>query len=71
MNIIEVKDFYKGIPVIEFIGRYGNVVDHYGEKLYESHISNVLTKIFSKYDMSPSFFMLLWDVVAPKRSKAP
>lgn len=45
-DLIKVVDFYKNLPIIEFIGRDNNVSDYFGEKISESFVNNVLAQIY-------------------------
>lgn len=63
-DIIEVIGFKKEYPLIRFAGKASKVSDLFGEKLNEYHVSSVLSGLFAKYNISPSFFM-----VAPEKNK--
>ena len=58
-DLIRVFDFYKNLPVIEFIGRDNNVSDFFGEKLSEKFVNNVFTQIFpNEYDFAVLSFKI-------------
>jgi GH3 auxin-responsive promoter len=60
-DIIEVMGFKKGVPLLKFIGRQNNVVDHFGEKLNEAHVSQVLARVFQQMNLFPTFYMVAFD----------
>lgn len=55
---IIVKNFYKNIPLIEFIGRDNNVSDFFGEKMSEGFVNNIFKELFDK---QPEFAVLGFD----------
>ncbi len=60
-DLIEVTDFYGQIPCFKFIGKADSVSDHFGEKLNEQFVANVLAGLFEKHHLSPIFYMLAPD----------
>lgn len=60
-DIVEVMGYKKGVPLLKFIGRQNQILDHFGEKLNESHVSQVLTTLFKEMKLSPSFYMVAFD----------
>ncbi|MBO8170881.1 MAG: GH3 auxin-responsive promoter family protein [Bacillaceae bacterium] len=60
-DMIEVVGFEKKTPVIRFLGKADKVVDHFGEKLNEAHVSEVLRDTFNAYSLNPRFFLLAYD----------
>lgn len=55
-DIVEVTDFYDKTPCIKFLHKGGNVVSITGEKVTESHIINVLSKLTSKFGLQLNGF---------------
>lgn len=51
-DTVYVKDFYKKLPVLEFVGRDNNVSDYFGEKLSEHFLKSLLDKIFDEYNFA-------------------
>jgi hypothetical protein len=60
-DIVKVVGFKKHCPLVKFISKEDKVVDLYGEKLNELHVTSVLEEAFAKYKISPSFFILAPD----------
>jgi hypothetical protein len=54
-DVVEVLSFYRGLPLIEFLGR-NRTSDLAGEKLSEIFVEKVMDQIFSKE--SPEFYLL-------------
>jgi len=60
-DIVEVTDFYHQVPCLKFIGKADRVSDYFGEKLSEQFVTNVLERLFEKYQLTPTFTMLAPD----------
>jgi len=57
-DIVEVKGFYKGVPMLEFIGRSNRVSDFTGEKLNEIHVTEILDNLIKKHCITNGSFFL-------------
>ncbi len=44
-DLIEVTGHYKGLPIIDFVGKEGHISDYYGEKLNEIHVGNMIKRL--------------------------
>ncbi len=62
-DLIQVIGFVGSCPLVDFVGKEGNISDYFGEKLNESHVHDILNRIFFKYRLRPSFYMM-----APEKS---
>lgn len=63
-DVVSVKGFHKGCPLIRFMGKEQKISDYFGEKLNEYHISKVLKQAFHNYNLKPEFYM-----IAPEKDK--
>ncbi len=57
-DLIQVTGFIDSCPIVDFVGKEGNISDYFGEKLNENHVHEILTRIFVKYKLNPSFYMM-------------
>ncbi len=57
-DIVEITDFHHQIPCLKFIGKADHISDHFGEKLSEQFVANVLEGLFKKNHITPIFAML-------------
>jgi hypothetical protein len=57
-DVVEVKGFYRSVPRIEFMGKTDIVSDVCGEKLHESHVSEVLQKTMELFEIKSSFHFI-------------
>ncbi len=64
-DLVEVTGFYAQVPLLKFIGKADRVSDYFGEKLNEQFVANVLTQLFEKYHLTPTFYMLAPDDTPP------
>lgn len=63
-DIVEVVGFIDSCPMLEFIGKRANVVDHFGEKLNERFVAGLLAAALSRHDMVPTFAMIAFEDAA-------
>ena len=63
-DTVEVVGFKKQCPLIRFIGKDDNVVDLFGEKINERHISNIMEETIKKSGLKTSFLLM-----APEKSE--
>jgi GH3 auxin-responsive promoter len=63
-DIIEVVGRERQCPLVRFLGR-NRVADWCGEKLHETQVTRVLTKVFSDAGVEPSFSLLACDTGCP------
>ncbi|MFW5913982.1 MAG: GH3 family domain-containing protein [Bacillota bacterium] len=64
-DVVEVKGFKQGVPLLKFTGRKDRVSDHFGEKLNEAHVTETLSQVFKRHSTSPAFFMVAFDDLHP------
>jgi hypothetical protein len=48
-------------PLLDFVGREGDVSDHVGEKLAESFVRETMGKVLAKRRLAPAFALLTWQ----------
>ena len=65
-DLVEVKGFYKGMPLLEFIGRKGNFSDLVGEKLSEDFAKECIEKALREVKISFKFLMIAPEEVDKK-----
>ena len=53
-----VKGFYQNVPLLQFQGRYNNVVDLCGEKLNEVFVEKTVELLHRRHQLRPMFAML-------------
>ncbi len=58
---VEVTDYYREVPSLQFLGKEDNISDFYGEKLAETFVASVLSAIFVRHSLAPQFAMLAMD----------
>ena len=71
-DLIRVKGFYRGIPVIEFLGKQDKVSDLFGEKLNEIFVRNTLEKLGIKegfHMLAPETDRYVFFTADPKITK--
>lgn len=61
-DLVEIKGFLRGCPIIRFMGKENLISDYFGEKLNEQHVQKTLDPLFKKYNISPSFAMLACEL---------
>ena len=62
-DIIEIKGFVNKLPVVEFVGKEGNVSDMVGEKLDSIFVEYIIDSILKKYELDAEFVL-----VSPEKS---
>lgn len=62
-DVVEVTGHWGGTPCIRFVGKEDHVSDWFGEKLEERFVAGVLSNVFMKRGIFPSFAMLAPDDV--------
>ena len=67
-DIVEVTGKYNETPTIEFVQKGKGVTNITGEKLYESHLIQVVIRVRRELGIDVRFFMMLADPVALKYS---
>lgn len=60
-DLVRVDGFHRGVPLLRFMGREGEVSDRFGEKLHEEHVCRVLQQAAARCGVVPSFAMLVFD----------
>jgi hypothetical protein len=55
---VMVDGFYREVPSLRFLGREDRVSDHFGEKLSEAFVGDVIGRVATKNSLSPEFAML-------------
>jgi hypothetical protein len=62
-DLVRVVGHVAATPLVEFVGRAGNVSDLCGEKLAEPHVARVLEEATRHLGLGPGFLMLApeWD----------
>ncbi|MBC8356197.1 MAG: GH3 auxin-responsive promoter family protein [Planctomycetes bacterium] len=58
-DIVEVVGFENECPLLKFVGRAGRVSDLVGEKVNESHVSQILQQVCQTHVVTPEFAMLV------------
>lgn len=58
-DVVEVVGFHNQCPVLRFVGRAGRVSDLVGEKLDETHVREILDRVFVECGIAPSFSMMV------------
>jgi hypothetical protein len=56
---VAVVGFENGCPLLRFLGKADGISDLVGEKLSEPHVRQVLHRIFSSTDLSPTFALVV------------
>ena len=59
-DIVEVMGHERQCPLVRFVGR-NQVADWCGEKLHETHVTQVLAEAFREIGISPAFAMVACD----------
>lgn len=57
-DLVEVVGFKKRCPLIRFLGKEDKIVDLFGEKLNEYHVSSLINEVFERHSLSPRFYMI-------------
>ncbi|MFY0545193.1 GH3 auxin-responsive promoter family protein [Brevibacillus sp. H7] len=60
-DVVEVTGYMGRTPLIRFVGKADKVSDHFGEKLNEQHVSEVLDMLCLRLAVSPDFLLLAPD----------
>ena len=60
-DLIEVVSHVRSCPLIRFTGKESHVSDHFGEKLNDRHVQQVLDSAFAMHNISPEFAILAFD----------
>jgi hypothetical protein len=60
-DVVRVRGFYRHCPMLEFIGRGRHTSDFHGEKLHQTHVSEVIRELFSARNLSNWFVLLAPD----------
>lgn len=58
---VSVDGFYRDVPSLRFLGRENRVSDHYGEKLSEAFVGQVIERVAAENGLSRDFAMLALD----------
>ena len=58
---VMVDGFYREVPSLRFLGRENRVSDHFGEKLSEAFVGDVIVRMSAENGLSPEFAMLALD----------
>lgn len=61
-DLVEVTGFTGKTPLLRFIGKEDKLSDHFGEKLNEHHVSEVLSNVLKRQKLPPLFAMLAPDL---------
>jgi hypothetical protein len=57
-DLVRVTGFVREAPCLRFVGREGNVSDHFGEKLQGVFVEGVVRRALAQQDIAPRFFLL-------------
>ncbi len=57
-DLVQVSSFHNTVPLLRFVGKEDNIADHFGEKLHEVHVCDVLRQVATCYGLDPGFAML-------------
>jgi hypothetical protein len=60
-DVVQVVAHHDRVPCIRFLGRGDKVSDHFGEKLCEQFVDQVLKDLFREHQLNPTFAMLAPD----------
>lgn len=63
-DLVEVTGKFRECPLLRFVGRQEHISDWFGEKLSESHVSQVLHDVCVRNAIAPRFAMLACDTQA-------
>jgi len=57
-DLVQVAGFHNNVPLLRFMGKEDHIADHFGEKLHEAHVSDVLRQVAARNGLMPGFAML-------------
>lgn len=57
-DLLTVTGFHNSVPLLRFMGKEDHIADHFGEKLHEAHVCNVMKQVAAQHELVPSFAML-------------
>lgn len=57
-DLVLVSGFHHNVPLLRFVGKADHIADHFGEKLDESHVAEVLRRAAVRHGLVPDFAML-------------
>ena len=57
-DLVKVIGYLKNCPLLRFVGKTAHISDHFGEKLNERHVRQVLEALFNHHAVCPNFAML-------------
>ncbi len=60
-DLVRVTGVHRGVPLLRFLGKADGCVDHFGEKLHETHVQAVLRQAVAETGLQPGFAMLALD----------
>jgi len=60
-DLIQVTGFHNTVPLLRFVGKEDHIADHFGEKLHEAHVCDVLRQVASCHGLDPGFAMLAFE----------
>ncbi len=60
-DLVEVVGHVRSCPLIRFTGKESHISDHFGEKLNDRHVKQVLDSTLARHKISSEFAMLAFD----------
>ena len=60
-DVVRVVGNLDSCPLIQFVGKAGQISDRFGEKLNEYHVRRALETVFGRHSFQPRFAMIAYD----------
>jgi hypothetical protein len=60
-DVVRVVGHLDSCPLIQFVGKAGQISDRFGEKLNEYHVRRALETVFGRHSFQPRFAMIAYD----------
>lgn len=60
-DLVRVTGFWKGAPLLDFMGKSDRISDHFGEKLNEIHVQRIFDRLRGRNDIGFDFLFLAPD----------
>ncbi len=60
-DVVRVVGHLDSCPLIQFVGKAGQISDRFGEKLNEYHVRRALEMVFWRHTFRPRFAMIAYD----------
>lgn len=60
-DLVRVTGFFRGAPLLRFVGKEGHISDRFGEKLHEEHVRTVLDRTATRIRLNTKFSLLAFE----------